>query len=672
MDMERDHVVRFLRTVPLFYQSTDEQLVALADEMQCRAYEEGEQICGDGPEQNELLIAVQGEYSVLLHQTQIDVEAELARLYPGDYFGDLALVSGLPPQVKIRVVSAGLMLCLSKEHFEKLFEAQPDFARRICKSLARYVLQTYDRLGSVPYVQLDRFSNLASTIPLLPTRICRACRCLVVEKSGLEIKVAMVDPTNHDTRRFVSSALRSYDLQWVAISEGDFESFAARYLGDEHERRDDVQLIERLVCTNPAGEFVPLGGPGETTHLAQILSQAIRYCASDIHLEPGVPAGGVRLRVDGRMTGAQTSITLQELRQLVSQIKVLAELDITRSLVPQDGSFTLQADESRFEVRVSTIPCLGGEKAVLRLISPNPQFERLDNLIVEPALARLVADIFDSPSGLVLVTGPTGSGKTTTLYAGLNSIWRSDQEINIVTIEDPIEYNLPFATQVQVNREVGLTFAAFMRSVLRQDPDVILVGEIRDAESAAIALEAATTGHLVLSSLHTHSAFETIARLRQLQVKPYLLADALRGVISQQLLPRMRPGVAAPVERSDNVYERLATLGILPTGYDGVVYRPTVSRNGSPTETRDDVESGRVAVFEVLAMTDTLRDLIEREAPLSDLRASVEPRLFRPLVESARGLLERRLVTPERVERLFSRVDAKLATSTPRVEFASR
>ncbi len=442
--------------------------------------------------------------------------------------------------MKFRVVTPGLVLCLAKEHFDRLFRSQPDFARRICQSLAHYVLQTFDRLGSVPYVQLDRFTDLESAIPLLPPRLCRACQCLVVEKQGLEIKVAMVDPTNADARRFVASALRSYDVQWVAVSESDFDAYAARYLGEDRARRSDERPFERLVSTNPSGEPVPLGGAGDTTQLAAILSRAIRQCASDVHLEPGVPAGAVRVRIDGRMTAVQMSVSPHDLRQLVSQIKVLAELDITRTHVPQDGSFTLTADDARFEIRVSTIPCLGGEKAVLRLITPNPQFERLENLIVQPGLARLVADIFDSPSGLVLVTGPTGCGKTTTLYAGLNSIWRSDQEINIVTIEDPIEYNLPFATQVQVNREVGLTFATFMRAVLRQDPDVILVGEIRDAESAAIALEAATTGHLVLSSLHTHSAFETIARLRQLQVKPYLLADALRGVISQQLLPRLR------------------------------------------------------------------------------------------------------------------------------------
>jgi type II secretory ATPase GspE/PulE/Tfp pilus assembly ATPase PilB-like protein len=185
-----------------------------------------------------------------------------------------------------------------------------------------------------------------------------------------------------------------------------------------------------------------------------------------------------------------------------------------------------------------------------------------------------------------------------------------------------------------------------------------------------MALEAATTGHLVLSSLHTHSAFETIARLRQLQVKPYLLADALRGVISQQLLPRMRPGVAAPVDRHDEVYDRLQALGILPIDYGGAVYRPSVSRNGEPADAFDEGESGRIAAFEILAVNDRLRDLIEREAPVSVMRANVDPRMFTPLSESARTLLERQLVTPERVERLFSRVEARQPTHPRPEDFA--
>jgi type IV pilus assembly protein PilB len=668
--MQRDHIIKFLRTVPLFLQNTEEQLGALADKMQCRSYEAGEEVAHESAEKAELLIAVQGEFQILLQQPRIDVEAELARLYPGEYFGDLSLVTPQPPLVKIRAFVPGLMLCLAKEHFEHLFKTQPDFAGRICQSLARYVLQTYGRLGSVPYVQLDRFPNLPSTIALLPPRISRACRGLVVDRQGLELTVAMVDPTDNNTRHFISAALRSYEIHWVAVSESDFETYAARYLGDNANRRDDAPAFERLTCIDPAGDAVLLGRADDEL-LTRYLTQAIRRGASDIHLEPGASSCGVRMRIDGRMTPVIETVSAHELRQLVSQIKVFAKLDITRSLLPQDGSFTLWADDSRLEIRASTIPCLGGEKAVLRLIAPNPQFERLDNLIVEPAAARLVADIFDSPSGLVLVTGPTGCGKTTTLYAGLNSIWRTDQELNIVTIEDPIEYSLPFATQVQVNREVGLFFSTFLRSTLRQDPDVILVGEIRDSESAAMALEAATTGHLVLSSLHTHSAFETIARLRQLEVRPYLLADALRGVISQKLLPRMRPGVAAPIDRDDAVYDRLQSLGILPADYEGSVYRPSVSRNGSPVEFSEEPESGRIAAFEVLAITDVLRNFIEREATVSELRANADPRLFISLADYSRFLLERRLVTPDRVERLFSRVDSRRLTQLQSSEFAT-
>ena len=326
----------------------------------------------------------------------------------------------------------------------------------------------------------------------------------------------------------------------------------------------------------------------------------------------------------------------------------MSELDITSIRRPQDGRFLVRANDQRIEFRVSVTPCHGGEKVVLRVVAPNPDFLDLANLILSGPVAAFAKEMFQSPSGLVLVTGPTGAGKTTTLYAALSAIEGRDHTLNIVTIEDPVEHNLDFATQIQVNRELGLDFPNILRTILRQDPDVILVGEIRDAESAALALEAAMTGHLVLSSLHTYDALETLVRLQDLEVKPYLLASALKGVISQQLLPRLCPGCTEPIPSDAAVVARLKTLGVLEADWSGVLYRGKDCEGFPPGG-----ESGRVGVYETMFVTEQLRDLIDRAAPRSELEKALDQQYFFSFPRYCRFLLKEGLAAPERVERIL-------------------
>jgi type II secretory ATPase GspE/PulE/Tfp pilus assembly ATPase PilB-like protein len=242
------------------------------------------------------------------------------------------------------------------------------------------------------------------------------------------------------------------------------------------------------------------------------------------------------------------------------------------------------------------------------------------------------------------VTGPSGAGKTTTLYAALNSIVAHDRGISIVTIEDPVEYDLPFATQFQVNRESGMDFANILKSVLRQDPDVILVGEIRDRESAAMAAEAATTGHLVLSSLHTYSALESIVRMRDLRVEPYLIAAGLKGVITQQLVPRLVPGCTEPVPADDPALERLVRMGMWNGTQPGTLLRGCDTPGGPLGG-----ESGRVAIFEMLSVTPALAEAIDRSSPMSDMAACLDGNCSASFVDYARFLLDEGLVSPDRI-----------------------
>ncbi len=370
--------------------------------------------------------------------------------------------------------------------------------------------------------------------------------------------------------------------------------------------RQSVSLVKKEILIDkisPESEQAPA-----VRMQKELLEEAILLKASDIHIEPTEKTVQIRYRIDGWLTRGPV-FPRSALESLVSRYKINCNLDISEKRIPQDGSFRIFYQEKKIDLRVSFLPTLWGEKVVVRILDTHQTFLGLDQLGLPLSQAERLSSMIERPQGLILVVGPTGSGKTTTLYSILQTIYR--EGINIITVEDPIEYALEGVNQVQVFEKVGLTFANTLRSILRQDPDVILVGEIRDEETAQIALRAAFTGHLVLSTLHTNDAVSTITRLYNLGLEPYLLSSCLLGILSQRLIRRNCPKCLKPYEPDISILERYHLQSSREkTFYQG---KGCVACRGQGYE-------GREGVFELLTVTPAFREAIQVKAPETELR----------------------------------------------------
>ena len=370
-----------------------------------------------------------------------------------------------------------------------------------------------------------------------------------------------------------------------------------------------------------------------------LLNYAFEQRASDIHLEPTEDRLAVRYRIDGVLID-QPALPPQMRAALVSRIKVMAKLDIAEKRLPQDGRISLRVANRPVDVRVSTIPCGHGERVVLRLLDKQAGRLDLEQIGMDPATTARLDAVIHRPHGIFLVTGPTGSGKTTTLYAALSRL--NDRSRNLMTVEDPIEYLIDGIAQTQVNLKVDMTFARGLRAILRQDPDVVMVGEIRDLETAQIAIQASLTGHLVLSTLHTNSAIGAVTRLRDMGTEPFLLSSSLIGVLAQRLVrtPCKTCRRAVPLDPVTREW-----LGLAPAAED-LLYQalgcPECNRTGY---------RGRAAIYELIVIDEILRRLIHDGAAEQDLEAHA--RLSSPgLGEVGRRAVLAGVTTPEELLRV--------------------
>jgi type IV pilus assembly protein PilB len=512
---------------------------------------------------------------------------------------------------------------ISPDQLKEALKLQKDTGGKIGETLIKLgfvseedITECLSQQFGVPSISLVHFEIDSSVIKLIPADVARKYNILPVNKTGATITIAMADPTNvfaMDDIKFMTG----YNVEPVVASELGIKSAIDNYYGTTSSLElkkvmEDLQQSEsadlEVLEDEEDMDMAALADSAEEAPVVKlvnlILTDAIKRGASDIHIEPYEKEFRVRFRIDGTLYEIMNP-PLKLKDAITSRMKILAKLDISEKRLPQDGRIKLKMklnDKNKeLDFRVSVLPTLFGEKIVMRLLDKDNLRLDMTKLGFEPeSLVRFEEAIF-KPWGMVLVTGPTGSGKTNTLYSALSKV--NSPEVNIMTAEDPVEFNLPGINQVQMKESIGLNFAATLRSFLRQDPNIILVGEIRDFETAEIAIKAALTGHLVLSTLHTNDAPSTINRLMNMGIEPFLVATSVQLIAAQRLARRVCANCKEAVEMSP---QALMNIGFKKEE----VGTFTVYKGRGCDKCNSTGYKGRVGLIEVMGIDDTIRELI--------------------------------------------------------------
>ncbi len=492
--------------------------------------------------------------------------------------------------------------------------------------------QALERQFDVPYAEIDIATQNPQIIRLIPEPFARSRVVVAIRVERKTLHVAMVAPDDIETIAEIE-LMTGYHVEPYIAQECSVLQAIDRGYDDRSIARQTVvdmkfEELTRIGVLVDDEEFAPIEQEEEDAPVVRlvkaILTGAIDAGASDIHLEPHQPEMRVRYRVDGELQQVMT-IPRHIEQSVVSRIKVMADMNTTETRRAQDGHLSLSENGKKVNYRVSGIPTVGGEKMVLRLLDEGSKIFDLQRLGIEPQDLKLLQAVVEKPHGMFIVTGPTGSGKSTTLYALLskmNEICR-----NIVTVEDPVEYRIPGINQVQSNNEHGLGFTNALKYIMRQDPDVIMIGEVRDHETAGLAVQAALTGHLMISTLHTNDAPSTIARLNDLGIDHFKIAGALIGSIAQRLLRRICNDCKEPVAPKRELLQRME---IDPARLDG----KSLFRGRGCPKCLGSGYSGRLPIFEIMMVEDAILHAIERGAPVSEIREIAINKGMRDLKEA--------------------------------------
>lgn len=505
---------------------------------------------------------------------------------PRKRIGDLLLEAGM----------------ISEEQLQNALREQKETSMRLGELLItrnyiteQQMIEVLEFQLGIPHVELYRQNIETKVINLIPQKLAEQHQVLPIQVDGSKLVIAMADPLDYyaiDELR-MATGLR---IQPVIASKDELTRAIKRY----YALQDSIEQINRNL--QPQEEDSKLVQADDDSPVVrtvnQIITQAVQMGASDVHIDPQEDSLRIRYRVDGIM---RTERTLPPNMQNVinARVKIMGNMNVAERRLPQDGRLEMDVEFRKVDIRISTLPTIHGEKVVLRILDLGNSLTDLDNLGLSPNNYQLLLRAISQSNGVVFITGPTGSGKTTTLYSAMSRL--NKEEVNIITIEDPVEYQLQGINQVQVNAVTGLSFARGLRSILRQDPNIVMVGEIRDVETAEIAVRAAMTGHLVLSTLHSNSAVNSITRLIDMGVEPFLVASSITCIVAQRLVRRVCNHCAEPYVPTEDEAAMLAERGLAMDKLRKGRGCEKCGRTGY---------LGRMAIHEILEVDSTLRSMI--------------------------------------------------------------
>jgi type IV pilus assembly protein PilB len=577
----------------------------------------------------------------------------------------MAKIKSFAERIADALIEDGL---LSSQQIEELLDRQKKEGSRLVKLLVdkdRQYVSPEDlavcmgRVLNVSPINLARITIPPNVADLIPADMAQNHKVVPVSRLEDKIFLAMADPLNvlalDDVRRITKLDVTPLIASEKAILEklnaieaskgGSMEDL----IQDAQKQADaDSDLVESVRQVDEDVNLDKLTASSEEAPVIKlanlIVLQAIKDRASDVHLEPFEKQMRLRYRVDGVLIDATPPPKQMQLA-LASRFKIMSNLDIAERRLPQDGRMRVKVSGKDFDLRVSVLPTVHGEKIVLRVLDKSNLTASIDKLGLDDVTFRQFKTAIDAPHGLILVTGPTGSGKTTTLYSVLNEL--NNPTWNIVTVEDPVEFQLPGINQVPTKKEIGLTFANTLRSILRQDPDIIMIGEIRDTETAEIAIEAALTGHQVLSTMHCNDAPGAIARLDDMEIAPFLISSSLILSCAQRLMRRICSHCKEPLSYPAKMY---ADLGIDPATFEGV----QLFRGRGCDRCKNSGYSGRMAIIEVMTITDEIRKLVISRASTREMGK----------VAISQGMRTLRMVALDRVRSGVTTMEQVLVTTS--------
>ncbi|HCE3715296.1 MSHA biogenesis protein MshE [Vibrio parahaemolyticus] len=537
--------------------------------------------------------------------------------------GDLLVEEGIVSEDQIQQA-----LSAQRSTGQKLGDALIDLGFITEKQMLEFLSQ---QLG-LPLIDLGRAPVDADAVQILPEVHARRLRAMVVARNGDTLRVAMSDPADLFTQESLINLLGEYNLEFIIASERQLISSFDRYY---RRTKEIASFAEQLQAEHQDVQSFDYGideADSEEVTVVKLVNSmfedAVQVGASDIHIEPDDKVLRLRQRVDGVLH--ETILNEVNIASaLVLRLKLMAHLDISEKRLPQDGRFNIKVRGQSIDIRMSTLPTQYGESVVMRLLNQSSGLRPLEESGLPPELLARLRRQLSRPHGMILVTGPTGSGKTTTLYGALSEL--NEPGKKIITAEDPVEYRLPRITQVQINSKIDLTFSRVLRTFLRQDPDIILIGEMRDQETVEIGLRAALTGHLVLSTLHTNDAVDSALRMIDMGAPGYLVASAVRAVVAQRLVRRVCPDCKTQDHLDESRQQWLA--GRFPNQVGVTFHKGAGCQNCNLTGYR-----GRIGVFEMLELEHEMMDKLRANDAVGFAQAARRSENYKPLLASAMEL----------------------------------